>query len=58
MNNNIDAATACKRYQESMTAYQLVEFEHRFMEKFGCTPPDKVPAEEAREIFEDVLKGG
>lgn len=54
-NQQIDAATACKRYRESMTPMVLHRFERNFMAVFGATPPRAVPAEEAKRIYEQTL---
>lgn len=54
-NHEIDAATACKRYRESMNTMVLHRFERNFMAVFGTTPPSAVPAEEAKRIYEQTL---
>lgn len=51
----IDAATACKRYQESMTPTLLMQFERILFERFGVTPLSKVPPEEAIKIYQELL---
>lgn len=54
-NQQIDAATACRRYRESMTPIVLHRFERNFMAVFGATPASAVPAEEAKLIYEQTL---
>ena len=55
MNDNVDAKTACRRYQESLTPMLLIQFERRFFEAFGTTPMHAVPAEEAMRIYREVM---
>lgn len=57
MNDNIDAASACQRYNESATPGLKVEFERRFMERFGATPRHAVPPEEVKRIWDELFMG-
>lgn len=53
-NQQIDPATACKRYRESATPAMCIQFERELTEKFGPTPEHAV-ADEAVKLWQKIF---
>lgn len=57
-NTQIDAATACRRYQESATPEMLIRFERELLNRFGTVPAHVIGPDECDPIWQAIMAGG